>query len=58
MKALVMTGPGEFTLEDRPMPEPRNDEILVKVPRVGVCFPRWIKPDTGCVKAPVEIARR
>ena len=37
MKALVMTKPGEFALEDRPRPVPKNDEILFKVLQVGVC---------------------
>jgi len=37
MKALVMTKPGEFALEDRPKPVPKNDEVLFKVLQVGVC---------------------
>ena len=37
MKALVMTKPGEFILEDRPGPVPKNDEILFKILAVGVC---------------------
>ena len=37
MKALVMTKPGEFSFEDRPKPVPKNDEILFKVLKVGVC---------------------
>ncbi|MCL2374610.1 MAG: zinc-binding alcohol dehydrogenase family protein [Treponema sp.] len=37
MKALVMTKPGEFVFEDRPMPVPQNDEVLFKVLQVGVC---------------------
>jgi 2-desacetyl-2-hydroxyethyl bacteriochlorophyllide A dehydrogenase len=37
MKALVMTKPGEFAMEDRPRPEPKNDELLLKVLQVGVC---------------------
>ena len=37
MKALVMNKPGEFAFEDRPMPVPKNDEILFKVLKVGVC---------------------
>ena len=37
MKALVMTKPGEFAMEDRPKPVPKNDEILLKVLQVGVC---------------------
>jgi 2-desacetyl-2-hydroxyethyl bacteriochlorophyllide A dehydrogenase len=37
MKALVMTKPGEFATEDRPKPEPKNDELLLKVLQAGVC---------------------
>jgi 2-desacetyl-2-hydroxyethyl bacteriochlorophyllide A dehydrogenase len=37
MKALVMTKPGEFALQERPRPEPKNDELLLKVLRLGVC---------------------
>jgi len=37
MKALVMTRPGQFAFEDRPMPVPTNDEVLCKVLQVGVC---------------------
>ena len=32
-----MTKPGEFAFEDRPKPVPKNDEILLKVLKVGVC---------------------
>ena len=32
-----MTKPGEFALEDRPKPVPKNDEVLFKVLQVGVC---------------------
>ena len=37
MKTLVMTKPGEFAFEDRPMPVPRNDELLFKVLSIGIC---------------------
>jgi len=37
MKALVMKVPGEFVFEDRPMPAPKNDEVLFKVLQVGIC---------------------
>jgi 2-desacetyl-2-hydroxyethyl bacteriochlorophyllide A dehydrogenase len=32
-----MKKPGEFAIEDRPKPAPKNDEILFKVLQVGVC---------------------
>jgi len=37
MKALVMTTPGKFVFEDRVKPVPKNDEILCKVLKVGIC---------------------
>ncbi|MCL2602335.1 MAG: alcohol dehydrogenase catalytic domain-containing protein, partial [Treponema sp.] len=37
MKALVMNKPGEFVFDDRPMPVPRNDEVLFKVLQAGIC---------------------
>jgi 2-desacetyl-2-hydroxyethyl bacteriochlorophyllide A dehydrogenase len=37
MKALVMKKPGEFAIEERPRPEPKNDEILFQVLEAGVC---------------------
>jgi 2-desacetyl-2-hydroxyethyl bacteriochlorophyllide A dehydrogenase len=37
MKALVMKKPGEFAVEERPRPAPKNDEILFQVLEVGVC---------------------
>lgn len=37
MKALVYTGPHALTFRDEPDPEPRNDEVIVKVDAVGIC---------------------
>jgi 2-desacetyl-2-hydroxyethyl bacteriochlorophyllide A dehydrogenase len=37
MKALVMTKPGEFAVEERSRPEPKNDELLLNVLQVGIC---------------------
>jgi threonine dehydrogenase-like Zn-dependent dehydrogenase len=37
MKALVMKKPGEFAIEEKAKPEPKNDEVLFKVLNVGVC---------------------
>ncbi|MDR2133549.1 MAG: zinc-binding alcohol dehydrogenase family protein, partial [Treponema sp.] len=37
MKALVMRKPGEFAVEERVKPEPKNGEILFKTLQVGVC---------------------
>jgi threonine dehydrogenase-like Zn-dependent dehydrogenase len=37
MKALVMKKPGEFAIEERAKPRPKNDEVLLKILQVGVC---------------------
>jgi (R,R)-butanediol dehydrogenase/meso-butanediol dehydrogenase/diacetyl reductase len=38
MKVAVYTGPHQpFRIEERPIPEPRHDEVLVKVGRCGIC---------------------
>jgi L-iditol 2-dehydrogenase len=37
MKALVYQGPGRVELEERPIPEPREDEVLIKLNAVSVC---------------------
>ncbi len=37
MKALVYYGPGDIRLEDRPVPVPKDDEVLIKMKAVSVC---------------------
>ena len=37
MKALVYHGPGKMKLEDRPVPVPKDNEVLVKMHAVAVC---------------------
>jgi 2-desacetyl-2-hydroxyethyl bacteriochlorophyllide A dehydrogenase len=37
MKALIMRKPGEFVIEEKPKPVPKDDEILFKILEVGVC---------------------
>lgn len=37
MKALVLEGPGTLRLADVPEPVPGNDDVLLKVRRVGLC---------------------
>jgi L-iditol 2-dehydrogenase len=37
MKQQVMTSPGEINFIDIPIPELKEDEILVKIMRIGVC---------------------
>ena len=37
MRASVLIAPGQIRLEERPLPEPADDEVLIKVASVGVC---------------------
>ncbi|MDR1545211.1 MAG: NAD(P)-dependent alcohol dehydrogenase [Deltaproteobacteria bacterium] len=37
MKAVVMHGPRDQRMEERPMPKPAAGELLVKVEHVGIC---------------------
>lgn len=37
MKAAVLTRPGHFEIEDRPIPKPGRGEVLIRIARVGVC---------------------
>ncbi len=37
MKVSVMTGIGQLAFEDRPVPKPKPDEVLVKLEYVGIC---------------------
>jgi 2-desacetyl-2-hydroxyethyl bacteriochlorophyllide A dehydrogenase len=37
MKAIVCRRPGELGLEERPLPERRPGEVLVRIRRIGIC---------------------
>jgi 2-desacetyl-2-hydroxyethyl bacteriochlorophyllide A dehydrogenase len=37
MRAIVCRKPGELTLEERPLPDRRADEILLGIRRIGIC---------------------
>ena len=37
MKAARVLGPGKIVIEDVPVPEPNEKEILIAVQRVGIC---------------------
>ncbi|MBY6163642.1 alcohol dehydrogenase catalytic domain-containing protein [Mameliella alba] len=37
MKAAVLTRPGHFEIEDRPIPKPGRGEVLIRIARVGIC---------------------
>lgn len=37
MKALEILSPGKISIVDRPIPEPGDDEVLIRVKAVGIC---------------------
>ena len=37
MKACVIKKPLEYAIEDLPVPEPKDDEVLLKVTMAGIC---------------------
>jgi threonine dehydrogenase-like Zn-dependent dehydrogenase len=37
VRAFILTGPGQYTVDDVPPPEPAPGEVVVDVERVGVC---------------------
>lgn len=37
MKYIVCEKPREFLLKDKPMPEPKEGEVLLKIKRIGIC---------------------
>lgn len=37
MKQQVMTEPGKIIFQDVPIAEPKGDEVLIKIKRIGVC---------------------
>ena len=37
MKTAVMTEIGKSEIQQRPSPQPKDDEVLVKIEYVGVC---------------------
>ncbi|MGA9873870.1 MAG: alcohol dehydrogenase catalytic domain-containing protein, partial [Rhodococcus sp. (in: high G+C Gram-positive bacteria)] len=37
MQVSVLSGPQEIRLEERPVPVPAADEVLVRITAVGVC---------------------
>ena len=37
MRALVLTEPGKFNIQDVPVPEPQQNEVLCKVRAVAIC---------------------
>ena len=49
MKVAVMTGIGKMGWEERPIPKPADDEVLVKIEYVGVCGSDLHYYETGAI---------
>ncbi|OHT05336.1 Threonine dehydrogenase and related Zn-dependent dehydrogenase [Tritrichomonas foetus] len=49
MKVAVMTGIGKTAFETRPIPEPKDDEVLVKLEYVGICGSDMHYYETGAI---------
>ena len=41
MKVAVMLGIGKMGFTTRPIPQPKDDEVLVKLEYVGICGSEW-----------------
>ena len=41
MKAWVLGDPGVLTLEEKPVPQPKKSEVLVKIDAVAICATDW-----------------
>lgn len=37
MRTAVLVEPGRFVIEERPVPRPGREEVLIKISRVGIC---------------------
>ena len=37
MRAVVLHAAGDARLEERPVPEPRGDQLLLKITGAGIC---------------------
>ena len=38
MKAVIMNKPGDFVIEEIPTPQPKSDEVLLRIVRSGICI--------------------
>ena len=37
MKAVILNKPGDFAIEEIPTPEPKADEVLLRIVMSGIC---------------------
>ncbi|NCB93435.1 MAG: NAD(P)-dependent alcohol dehydrogenase [Clostridia bacterium] len=49
MKVAVMNGIGKMGFEERPIPQPKEDEVLVKLEYVGICGSDMHYYETGAI---------
>ncbi len=49
MKVAIMTGIGQMAYENRPIPTPQADEVLVKLEYVGICGSDMHYYETGAI---------
>ena len=49
MKTAVMLGIGKMGFETRPIPQPKDDEVLVKLEYVGICGSDMHYYETGAI---------
>ena len=49
MKVAVMLGIGKMGFEERPIPQPKEDEVLVKLDYVGICGSDMHYYETGAI---------
>lgn len=49
MKVAVMLGIGKMGFEERPIPQPKDDEVLVKLDYVGICGSDMHYYETGAI---------
>lgn len=49
MKVAVMTGIRKMGFEERPIPQPKEDEVLVRLDYVGICGSDLHYYETGAI---------
>lgn len=54
MKAAVLVAPGRFEIEERPRPEPKENEVLVKLEACGICTLEQ-RLFTGAMRLPLPL---
>ena len=58
MKTAVMLGIGKMGFEERPIPVPKDNEVLVKLEYVGICGSDLHYYETGAIGERCEASER